>query len=350
MKQQESQALVRIALIGVGRIGVGHAEALVTIPDIHLTICDVDSERAHQVANDLASTHNNPSINHATLEEVFDHPDHYDGVVIATPTATHEDLILRCAQAKLPFFCEKPVAVDLKGTLRCIKAVQQAGIASQIGFQRRFDPAYTEARRRVHSGELGEIHRVHMMTCDQNPPPEYFVAESGGIWRDCLIHDFDILRWVTGHEVEEVFAYGAVRGADYFRTHGDVDEGVALLRMDDDTLVTAHTSRNNGQGYDVRMEISGTTANATVGLEPKVPLVSVEPGVTFPDDEPWVDFIARFRHCYEIELRAFVDVAAGRAVSPCPIEDALEALHIALAVGKSREEGRPVKVSEIRQQ
>ena len=349
MTQQQSHTMTRIALFGVGRIGVGHAAALVTIHDIHLTICDADPERAHSVASELASQHPGASINHATPESVFAHPDNYDGVVIATPTATHEELILRCAETKLPFFCEKPVAVDLDGTLRCIRAVQEAGIASQIGFQRRFDPAYTEARRRVHSGELGDVHRVHMMTCDQNPPPEYFVAESGGIWRDCLIHDFDILRWITGREVEEVFAFGAVRGADYFRTHGDVDEGVAVLRMDDDTLVTAHTSRNNGQGYDVRMEISGTKANATVGLEPKVPLVSVEPGVTFPDDEPWVDFIARFRHCYDVELRAFVDVVRSKAPSPCPIEDALEALHIALAVGKSREEGRPVKVSEIRQ-
>lgn len=349
MTQQSSVNKTRIALMGVGRIGVGHGAALVTIPNLHLTICDVDTARALSVAVDLAERNPGADITHATPDEVFTHPDRYDGVVIATPTATHEGLILRCAEAKLPFFCEKPVAADLEGTQRCIRAVQAAGIASQIGFQRRFDPAYTEARRRVHDGELGEVHRIHMMTCDQNPPPEYFVAESGGIWRDCLIHDFDILRWVTGREVEEVFAFGAVRGADYFRTHGDVDEGVAVLRMDDDTLVTAHTSRNNGQGYDVRMEISGTKANATVGLEPKVPLVSVEPGVSFPDDEPWVDFIARFRHCYDIELRAFVDVVRGLSPSPCPIEDALEALHIALAVGKSREEGRPVAVSEIRQ-
>lgn len=349
MTQRSDQGQTRIALMGVGRIGVGHGRALVTIPDLHLTICDVNSERAQNVAAELSAEYPHGNVSYTTPDEVFAHPDRYDGVVIATPTATHEELILRCAATKLPFFCEKPVAADLEGTQRCIRAVQAAGIASQIGFQRRFDPAYVEARRLVQSGELGEVHRVHMMTCDQNPPPEYFVAESGGIWRDCLIHDFDILRWVTGHEVEEVFAFGAVRGADYFRTHGDVDEGVAVLRMDDNTLVTAHTSRNNGQGYDVRMEISGTTANATVGLEPKVPLVSVEPGVTFPDDEPWVDFIARFRHCYDIELRAFVDVVRGLLPSPCPIEDALEALHIALAVGISREERRPVKVSEIRQ-
>lgn len=349
MIQEHDGVKTRIALMGVGRIGVGHGASLAAISDVHLTICDLDGERARSVADELASQFPDADISHATSAEVFSHSEAYDGVVIATPTATHEELILRCAEAKLPFFCEKPVAVDLDGTVRCIDAVQKAGIASQIGFQRRFDPGYVEARRRVQSGELGEIHRVHMMTCDQTPPPEYFVAQSGGIWRDCLIHDFDILRWVTGHEVEEVFAYGAVRGANYFRAHGDIDEGVAVLRMDDDTLVTAHTSRNNGQGYDVRMEISGTRANATVGLEPKMPLVSAEPGVTFPHDEPWVDFIARFRHCYEIELRAFVDTAAGRAPSPCPIEDALEALHIALAVGKSREEGRPVRVAEIRQ-
>lgn len=338
---------VRIALIGAGRIGVGHAAALAGIAEVSLTVCDADGERAAQVAQEVGAAHGT-QVAVSTAPEVLAHPQDYDGVVIATPTAAHEELVLGCARAGLPFFCEKPVSMDLEGTRRCIQAVHGAGVASQIGFQRRFDPGYQEARRRVAAGELGAVHRVHMLTCDQNPPPETFVSSSGGIWRDCLIHDIDALRWVTGREVEEVFAFGAVRGAEYFRTHGDVDEGVALLRMDDQTLVTAHTSRNNGQGYDVRMEISGTLANATVGLEPKVPLVSVEPGVTFPDDEPWVDFIARFKGCYETELRTFVDVAAGRAASPCTIDDALEALHVALAIGRSREEGRPVKVSEIR--
>ncbi|SPT52828.1 Inositol 2-dehydrogenase [Actinomyces bovis] len=342
-----SGGTVRIALFGVGRIGVGHAVALAAIPEVRLTVCDADPARATQVAQELGAAHDKAVVT-STAQEVFAHPESYDGVVIATPTATHEELVLSCAHAGLPFFCEKPVAMDLEGTRRCIEAVHAAGIASQIGFQRRFDPAYQEARRRVNAGELGEVHRIHMLTCDQNPPPESFVAHSGGIWRDCLIHDIDALRWVTGHEVEEVFAFGAVRGADYFATHDDVDEGVALLRLDDETLVTAHTSRNNGQGYDVRMEISGTLANATVGLEPKLPLVSVEPGVTFPDDEPWVDFIARFKDCYETELRAFVEVAAGRATSPCTIDDALEALHVALAIGQARQTGRPVKVSEIR--
>lgn len=338
---------VRIALIGTGRIGVGHAAALAGTAGVALTVCDTDGERAARVAQEVGAAHGT-QVAVSTVPEVLGSPQAYDGVVIATPTATHEELVLGCARAGLPFFCEKPVSMDLAGTRRCIQAVHDSGVASQVGFQRRFDPGYQEARRRVAAGELGAVHRVHMLTCDQNPPPEAFVASSGGIWRDCLIHDIDALRWVTGCEVEEVFAFGAVRGADYFSAHGDVDEGVALLRLEDQTLVTAHTSRNNGQGYDVRMEISGTTANATVGLEPKVPLVSVEPGATFPDGDPWVDFIARFKDCYEAELRAFVEVAAGRSASPCTIDDALEALHVALALGRSREEGRPVKVSEVR--
>ena len=332
---------VRIALMGVGRIGIGHAEALAHLPQVELTLCDPDIDRARQAAEGMGVAFSTP-------QAVFADPTGIDGVVIASPTSTHEELILACAKARVPFFCEKPVAPDLEGTRRCIEAVREAGIASQIGFQRRFDPGYIEARRRVHSGELGDVHRVHMLTCDQTPPPEDFVANSGGIFRDCLVHDFDIVRWVTGREVEEVFAFGSVRGAPYFETHGDVDEAVVVLRMDDGTLASAHTSRNNGQGYDVRMEIAGTKGNATVGLEPKVPLVSAEPGVAFPNDKPWDDFIARFQECYVVELRAFVDVVAGRTPSPCPIDEALEALHVALAAGLSRVEGRPVLVNEIR--
>ena len=345
-----STPLVRIALLGVGRIGAGHAAALAADPAVELTVCDADVERAVRVAHGLESASGRPVVA-ATVEEILGSPgspDRVDGVVIATPTTTHEELVIRTARAGLPLFCEKPVAADLAGTERCIRAVHEAGVVSQIGFQRRFDPGYAEARRRVRSGELGEVHRLHVLTCDQTPPPEQFVASSGGIWRDCLIHDIDILRWVTGREVEEVFAFGSVRGADYFATHDDVDEGVSVLRLDDGTLATAQTSRNNGRGYDVRMEIAGTRGSAVVGLDPKAPLVSVEPGVSFPDETPWDDFIARFRTCYEVELAAFVEVVAGRRESPCTVDDALEALRVALALGVSRREGRPVRVAEIR--
>lgn len=343
---QTAASAIRCALLGAGRIGVGHAEALAQIDQVALTVADADPQRAQQVAQSLEPA-SGITVAHTTPQEVFSRAEDYDAVVIATPTATHEELVLACARAGLPFFCEKPLASDLAGTQRCIEAVEQAGIASQVGFQRRFDPAYTEARRRVQAGELGQVHRVHMLTCDQSPPPESFVAMSGGIWRDCLIHDIDALRWVTGREVEEVMAFGQVRGADYFRAHGDIDEGVALLRLDDGTLVTAQTSRNNGQGYDVRMEISGTLGNATVGLEPKVPLVSVEPGADFPGPEPWVDFIARFADCYGRELAAFIDVVAGRGESRCEARDAMEALRVAIALGVSREQGRPVRVADI---
>ncbi|WP_218937320.1 Gfo/Idh/MocA family oxidoreductase [Actinomyces qiguomingii] len=343
---QTTYSGIHCALLGAGRIGRGHAAALAAIEEVVLTVADADPERAREVAQGLKPA-SGTAVEHTTAEQVFACPEEYDAVVIATPTATHEELVLSCARVGLPFFCEKPLASDLAGTQRCIDAVSQAGIASQIGFQRRFDPAYSEARRRVRAGELGQVHRVHMLTCDQNPPPESFVAMSGGIWRDCLIHDIDALRWVTGREVVEVMAFGQVRGADYFRTYGDIDEGVALMRLDDGTLVTAQTSRNNGQGYDVRMEISGTRANATVGLEPKVPLVSVEPGADFPGSEPWVDFIARFADCYGRELRAFIDVVAGRATSRCDAREALEALRVAIALGVSYEQGRPVRLEEI---
>lgn len=347
MTENDQTARVRIAQLGVGRIGVGHAQALAANPSVELTVCDVDTDRAAQVAAGLTPVSGVP-VAAASVESVFEEPGNFDGVVIATPTQTHEELIIKAAEAGLALFCEKPVAVDLEGTLRSIKSVHDAGVASQIGFQRRFDPGYLEARRRVQSGEIGDLHRVHMLTCDQNPPPENFVAASGGIWRDCVIHDVDVLRWITGQEVEEVFAYGAVRGDEYFTKHDDIDEGVAVLRLKDKTLVTAHTSRNNGQGYDVRMELAGSRGQVTVGLEPKMPLVSAEPGVTFPDAEPWNDFIARFKECYEVELAEFVDVVAGKKPSPCTVDDALEALYVTLALGVSRREGRPVKVEEMR--
>lgn len=329
-----------IALLGAGRIGVGHAKCFANNPAVDLIICDVNMERAQEVADMVGGRA-------MELDAVFAPGSGVDGVAIATATTTHPELIKRAAEAGLPFFCEKPVALSLEETLEAVAAVKKAGVAAQIGFDRRFDLAYNEAKRALQAGEIGELHRLHMLTCDPAPPPESFVSGSGGIIRDCLIHDFDILRWTTGLEVEEVYAMGSVRGADYFAKYDDHDEVVITLRMSDGTLATAHTSRNNGAGYDVRMELAGTKGNRTVGLEDRVPLTSAEPGCEWPPGPAWYDFLERFEPCFQRELDAFVQVVAGEIESPCPIEEALESLRIALAAMKSMEENRPVKLSEI---
>jgi myo-inositol 2-dehydrogenase / D-chiro-inositol 1-dehydrogenase len=323
---------MRVGLLGLGRIGAFHAATLAAHPGVdELVVSDADGGRAAQVAARLG----------ARVGDAFDS----DAVVVATPTATHAELLMRACATGVPVFCEKPVASGVRDTLRVLDAVRRSGTVVHIGFQRRFDAGYAAARKALAAGELGTLHRVHMLTADPRPPDPGYIPTSGGIYRDCHIHDFDILRWVTGREADTVYATGSNRGEAFFAEAGDVDNSAALLTMDDGTLVTLQGSRYNGAGYDVRMELAGTLGTWAVGLDPRVPLTSAE-GLQ-PPGEPWPDFATRFEPAYVAELGAFLAAARGETESPCTVEDALAALYLAEAAELSRREGRPVRVTEV---
>lgn len=326
----------RIGLLGVGRIGIMHARILA--PKVEsLVVADVVPERARQAADELGARVR-------SVEDFFDSDD-LDGVVLATPTDAHARHIEAAVRLGVPIFCEKPVALDIASTERANAAAKSAGVPVHIGFQRRFDAAYAAAGERLAAGKIGELRRVHMHTLDQAPAAREFLAASGGIFTDCLIHDFDALRWVTGREVEEVFAFGTDLGLPDFADFSDVCETVLALRLTGGALATAHSSRFNGAGYDVRMEVHGTEGTDVVGMDERLPVRSLEPGVAYPSGEPWVDFIARFADCYERELEAFLDVVAGKGEVPSTIDDAVASLRVAEACAASCREGRPVKVA-----
>lgn len=330
----------RVGLLGAGRIGAFHGTTLRDHPDVtELLVSDIDPVRAVALADKLgARAAGDGNILDTGL----------DAVVIATATASHAELISAAAGRGLPAFCEKPVALDVAGTRAALRTVRQAGSVLQVGFQRRFDAGYRAARAALRGGRLGALHAVRMVGADPMPPHESYVPTSGGIFRDLHIHDFDALRWVTGREVAEVTAVGANRGAEFFARAGDVDTAAVLLRLDDDTLVTLTGSRYNGAGYDIRMELAGTSATLAVGMDEHTPLRSAEPGVTWPGGQPWAGFLDRFAPAYVAELHTFLDVARGRAANPCTGEEALEALYVAEAAERSRAQGRAVAVREVR--
>ncbi|TDQ54199.1 Gfo/Idh/MocA family protein [Actinorugispora endophytica] len=333
---------MRIGLVGAGRIGASHAAAIAARPEVtELVVADADGARARAVAAGVGA--------HAVdnVETLFA-PGAVDGLVITAATAAHPGLILAGVRAGVPVFCEKPVAPDVPETVEVLREVAKHDVPVHIGFMRRFDEGYRRARRALRDGEIGTLHRVHAVTADAAPPPPGYVPTSGGIFRDCHVHDFDILRWVTGREVEEVYAYGANRGAAYFAEAGDVDNTAAVLRMDDGTLATLQGSRYNGGGYDVRMELAGSAGTIAVGLDERTPVVSAESGVDFPRERPWQEFWSRFTPAYEAEIDAFVRMVAGDGTSPCTVADALEAVLVADAADRSAREGRPVRVAEVR--
>ncbi|TXS16110.1 dehydrogenase [Streptomyces sp. ms191] len=331
---------MRIGLIGTGRIGAFHAGVLARHPEVEsLVLADADATRAARVAGALGAEAA------PTVDALLDHA--LDAVVIASATAAHAELIGRAAGAGLPAFCEKPIALDVPGTLAALRAVESAGTELQLGFMRRFDAGYRAAREVVAAGGLGRLHTVRTASSDPAPPPAGYLPLSGGLFRDCLVHDFDILRWVTGREVVEVYANGSDAGPAMFREVGDVDTAAALLTLDDGTLATATATRCNGAGYDVRMELAGELDQIAVGWDDRTPLTSVEPQGPPSPGKPWPGFLERFAPAYEAELDDFVGLVRGERANPCDGREALEALRVAEACERSRRERRPVALAEI---
>ena len=334
---------MRVGLIGAGRIGALHASTLRALPEVEsLVIADVDAGLARTVAESLepGGVQAADSVEGALSAGL-------DGVVIAAATSAHAELIHLALDAKLPVFCEKPVAPDVAGTREVITHVAAAGAPLHVGFQRRFDAGYRALRQAVQSGELGWVHTLRGCTSDAAPPHAAYIPTSGGIFRDCAVHDFDAIRWVTGREVTEVYAAGANKGEAFFAEAGDVDTASAVLTLDDGALASVTCTRYNGAGYDVRLEVCGSTDSMSAGLDDKTPLRSAEPGVTWPSADPYQAFMDRFRDAYVAELKAFTALAAGRIDSPCTAEEALQALLIAEAADLSRRERRPVAIEEV---
>ena len=333
---------MRIGLIGAGRIGVLHARTLRGLPGVDsLIITDADRERARQVAARFGAE------TAGSVAELLEAG--VDALVIATVTAAHPELIKRGVQAGVPVFCEKPVAPDVEGTLDVIKSTSGSAVPVQIGFQRRFDAGFRAAREAAQSGALGWLHTIRSTTFDAAPPPAGYIPGSGGIFRDCAVHDFDAIRWVSGCEVAAVYATGAKRGEEFFRAAGDVDTASATLTLHDGTLAVVSCGRYNNAGYDVRLEVLGSAGSVCAGLDDRMALCSAEPGQRFPAGPPHRDFVGRFGDAYVAELAAFIGVAAGDSPSPCTAEDALEAFYVAEACELSRHRRQPVLVEEVRQ-
>ncbi|RZQ60676.1 Gfo/Idh/MocA family oxidoreductase [Amycolatopsis suaedae] len=330
---------MRLGLAGTGRIGTAHAEILRQLPEVSsVVVADAAPERARAAAAKLGVE----AVE--SIDELFTAG--LDGVVIAAATDAHPELIIRGVDAGLPVFCEKPVAGDVAGTRAVVDHVAGADVPVQIGFQRRFDAGYTAARAAVTAGELGWLHSLRATTLDPAPPPAEYVPTSGGLFRDCGVHDFDIIRWVSGREVTEVYATGSNRGEAFFADAGDVDTAAVLLTLDDATLATVSLTRYNAAGYDVRLDVLGSAGSVAVGLDERLPLTSVE-GVAWPAGPAYPGFMERFRASYVRELEVFTEVVAGRVPSPCTVGDALAAFRIAEACEVSRRERRPVRLDEL---
>jgi myo-inositol 2-dehydrogenase / D-chiro-inositol 1-dehydrogenase len=334
-------APLRIGVIGVGRIGRMHAELLARqVPGAAVSaVYDAHAESARDVAETLG-------VSAADSVDELLGADDVDAVAICSSTDTHADLLVGAAQAGKAIFCEKPVSLDLAEVDRALAAVQDAGVAFQIGFNRRFDPAHESVHDAVASGAIGAPHLVRISSRDPAPPPLDYVRSSGGLFLDMMIHDFDMARYVTGSEVVEVFARGAVRVEPSFADAGDVDTALVTLVHDDGCLTAIDNSRRAVYGYDQRVEVFGA-AGMAVSENPAAHtgMVATADG-TVRTTLPYF-FLDRYVPSYVREWEAFVEAVRGGQPTPVGPRDARAPLVIGLAAWRSLRESRPVRIEEV---
>jgi myo-inositol 2-dehydrogenase/D-chiro-inositol 1-dehydrogenase len=334
-------AALRIGVIGVGRIGAMHARLLAAqVPGaVVATVTDALPDAARALGDELGVPVSD------SAEALLAEPD-VDAVAICSSTETHTGLIAAAAEAGKAIFCEKPVSHDLVDVDRALAVVAEAGVPFQIGFNRRFDPAHQSVRAAVAAGEVGDVHLLRITSRDPYPPPESYVRVSGGIFLDMTIHDFDMARYITGSEVVEVFARGAVRIDPSFAEAGDVDTALVVLEHEDGCITSIDNSRQAAYGYDQRVEAFGSRGMAASENPLRhTGVVRTAAGTSAP---PLPDFfLDRYVSSYIHEWEAFVAAVASGSETSVGVVDARAPLVIGLAAGRSLDEGRPVRVEEV---
>lgn len=331
---------VGVALLGAGRMGLEHAKNLASFPNVKVVVVAdplLDAAKKAQVLTRAEKITDDPES--AILDS------NVEAVIIVTPTNTHAHYIKLSAKSKRAIFCEKPVAIDLKETEEAMKLVEDMNVPFQIGFQRRYDPSYSRAKRLIEEGKLGKLEQFSSLTRDPAPPSIEYLRRSGGIFVDMAIHDFDIARFLIG-EVEEVLSWGSVLIDPQIGDLGDVDTAVTLLRFKNSALGVVENSRRAIYGYDIRAEVHGERGKIVLEDLPKTHLWHHNENGFYGDH--YYFFMDRFKEAYYLELEAFFRaIIKGEEPTPGP-KDAVESLKISLAAKRSFIEKRPVKIEEIK--
>jgi myo-inositol 2-dehydrogenase/D-chiro-inositol 1-dehydrogenase len=328
--------MVRFGLLGAGRIGKIHGGNIATTEGARLVaVADADAGAAKALANARG----------AEVRSVADivKAKDIDAFVIGTPTETHADLIEQGVRAGKAVFCEKPVALDARRIEKCLKVVEAAKGTLMVGFNRRFDPNFAELKARLDKKAIGNVEMVTIISRDPGPPPISYVQKSGGIYRDMMIHDFDIARFMLGEEPVEVHALGSVLVDKAIGEAGDVDTAMVMLRTASGKLCQISNSRRASYGYDQRIEVHGSTGMLRAG---NIHNTTVElAGKSGFTADPLLDFfLERYALAYRLELQHFIaSIGKGRKPSPSG-EDGLRAQRLADAATKSWQTGKPVKV------
>jgi myo-inositol 2-dehydrogenase / D-chiro-inositol 1-dehydrogenase len=328
--------MIDVALFGAGRIGNIHAGNVARQPGVRLQyVVDVDRTAAEALARQHGAQV-------ADAERAFADPA-IAAVVIASSTDTHADLILRAAKAKKAIFCEKPVDLSLERARVCAEAVRAAGVPCMIGFQRRYDPTFASLKARIDDGEIGEPEMLVVTSRDPGAPPVDYIKRSGGIFKDMLIHDFDIFRWILGDEAASVYATGSCLTDPAIEAAGDIDATAVTIRTRGGRLAQINTIRRAAYGYDQRFEVIGAKGMLQAGNHRPTEVVLWSSGA-ITADKPEHFFLERYRAAYAAEMAHFFDVLGGRAKPRTSIDDGVAALALAEAATTSWREKRVIEL------
>ncbi len=335
--------MIKIGIIGAGRIGRVHAEGITNgvkgacvyaIADPFLN--DTQREWAGKLGVKNLYT---------DYHEILNDPE-IDAVMICSSTNTHADISVEAIKAGKHIFCEKPISQDLAKIKEVMEALKGTSLKYQVGFNRRFDHNFEAVREAIVAGKIGDLHMLHVTARDPEAPPLEYVRVSGGMFLDMTIHDFDMVRFLSGSDVVEVYAAGAALVNPKIADEGDIDTAIITLKLANGAIAVIDNSRQAAYGYDQRAEAFGSKGQIAVGNDTvSTAVLSNADGVTA--EKPLYFFLERYMASFIKEVNCFVNAIIEDKPVPVDINAGLAPILIAKAAKKSLDENRPVKISEI---
>lgn len=334
--------MLNIGIIGAGRIGKVHGESIkfhvknaqvAAIADSYWTEASRKwaKEMGFPTYDDYHEILNDPSI---------------DAVMICSSTQTHAPISIEAIKAGKHVFCEKPISKDLAEIKAVMQELEKTNLKYQVGFNRRFDHNFRAVRDAVTSGKIGDVQIVKITSRDPDAPPVEYVKVSGGIFLDMTIHDFDMTRYLTGSDVEEIYVNGAVLVDPKIGEAGDIDTAIITMKLKNGSLAVIDNSRKAVYGYDQRAEVFGSKGQVAVSNDTQSSaVISTTDGIV--GEKPLYFFLERYMESFAREVSEFTEAILNDTPVPVTVVDGLQAVLIGMAAGKSFKEHRPVKLSEI---
>ncbi|OQC13209.1 MAG: Inositol 2-dehydrogenase [Firmicutes bacterium ADurb.Bin080] len=335
--------MLKIGIIGAGRIGKVHTESVK-----HL----VKNAELKAIADPFMTKETEEWAKNIGVENVYSdyskiiNDKDIDIVLICSSTDTHSKISLEAIKAGKHVFCEKPIDHDVNKIKEVMDAINKHKVKYQVGFQRRFDRNFRAAKEAVLAGKIGDLNILKITSRDPGPPPVSYIKVSGGIFLDMTIHDFDMVRYMSGAEVTEVYAIGGVMVDPAIKEAGDIDTAVISLKLSNGALAVIDNCRRASYGYDQRVEAFGSKGQVAVGNVPEsTTVLSDGSGVTA--EKPQFFFLQRYMDAYANEVTSFINAVVNNTDTEVNVIDGLKPVIIGLAAKKSLALGRPVKIEEI---